>query len=116
MAILCAMHIELHRTFRELLRNKQHSDDARALYPGNATLTLPDLLNERRVIILSEAGSGKTEEIRETARRLRREGKAAFFLRLEHVVIDFDSAFEEGTAEAFEAWLASSEPGWMLLD
>jgi hypothetical protein len=110
------MHIELHRTFRELLRDENQGDDTRALSPGNATLTLPNLLDERRVVILSEAGSGKTEEISEAARRLRAEGKAAFFLRLEHVADDFDTAFGEGTLEEFQVWLASSEQGWVLLD
>lgn len=109
------MHIELRRTFLELLQKEQVGDTG-ALYPGNATLTLPALLDEPRVVILSEAGSGKTEEIREAARRLRKEGKVAFFLRLEHVVVDFDSAFEEGTLGEFQAWLASSESGWVLLD
>lgn len=110
------MHIELHRTFRELLRNEEHGDEARALSLGNATLTLPTLLDELRVVILAEAGSGKTEEILEAARRLRSESKPAFFLRLEHIVVDFETAFEEGTLEEFHAWLASSEPGWVLLD
>jgi hypothetical protein len=68
------------------------------------------------VVILSEAGSGKTEEISEAARGLRAEGKTAFFLRLEHVADDFDTAFGEGTLEEFQAWLASSEQGWVLLD
>jgi hypothetical protein len=110
------MYIELHRTFRELLRDESQGDDAGALSIGNATLTLPDLLDEYRVVILSEAGSGKTEEIREAVRRLRANGKAAFFLRLEHIVVDFDTAFEEGTLEEFQAWLASSDQGWVLLD
>ena len=110
------MYIELQRTFRELLRNEEQGDNAGALSSGTSKLTLPNLLNEFRVVILSEAGSGKTEEIRESARRLRAEGKAAFFLRLEHVFVDFDTAFEEGTLEEFQAWLASPEEGWVLLD
>lgn len=110
------MHIELHRTFRELLHNEEQGDEARALSVGKATVTLPDLLKERRVVILAEAGSGKTQEILEAARRLRREGKPAFFLRLEHIVGDFDTAFEEGTLEEFQAWISSSDPGWVLLD
>jgi hypothetical protein len=109
------MHIELHRTFRELLL-KERVDDARSLFPGHATLTLPELLDELRVVILSEGGTGKTQEIREAARRLRSEGKAAFFLRLEHVANDFDSAFEVGDLQEFQAWLASPDPGWLLLD
>jgi hypothetical protein len=110
------MYIELHRTFAALLRDEKHGDDARALSPGAATLTLPDLLREPRVVILSEAGSGKTEEIRQAARHLKAQGKAAFFLRLEHVFTEFDTAFEEGTLEEFQAWLASSDQGWVLLD
>jgi len=109
------MHIELGRTFRELLL-KEQDDDARSLFPGHATLTLPELLDDLRVVILSEGGTGKTEEIREAALRLRSEGKPAFFLRLEHVANDFDSAFEVGDLQGFQAWLASPDPGWLLLD
>lgn len=110
------MHIELNRTFAELFRDEKHGDDARALSRGTATLTLSDLLNAPRVVILAEAGSGKTEEIRQAARHLRAQGKAAFFLRLEHIVTEFDTAFEEGTLKEFQAWLASSDQGWVLLD
>lgn len=109
------MHIELNRTFRELLA-KEPANDTRTLYPGSATMTLPALLTELRVVILSEGGSGKTEEIQEAARRLRVDGKAAFFMRLEHVAHDFDSAFVEGDLAEFEKWLASTDPGWLLLD
>lgn len=42
--------------------------------------------------------------------------KPAFFLRIEHVVDDFETSFEEGTLEEFEAWLASAEQGWLFLD
>lgn len=109
------MHIELNRTFRELLA-KEPANDTLTLYPGSATMSLPALLDELRVVILSEGGSGKTQEIHEAARRLRAEGKAAFFMRLEHVSHDFDSAFVEGDLAEFEKWLASSEPGWLMLD
>jgi len=113
--ILATMYIQLHRTFRELLVEEQ-SDDAQTLYPGSATLRLPALLDELRVVILSEGGSGKTEEIQHATRQLRSQGKAAFFMRLEHVAHDFDSAFVEGDLAEFEKWLASSEFGWLLLD
>ncbi|GHD05171.1 hypothetical protein GCM10007320_66740 [Pseudorhodoferax aquiterrae] len=109
------MHIELDRTFRELLLKEQMADTEQ-LQPGPATFTLPALLDELRVVVLSEGGSGKTQEIREAARRLRRDGKEAFFLRLEHVGQDFDSAFEVGSLEQFQAWLVSPNPGWVLLD
>lgn len=113
---LLSMHIELNRTFRELLRNEERGDEVGALSPGPSTLTLSELLAARRVVILSDAGSGKTQEILEAARRLRREGKPAFFLRLENVAFDFDSAFEEGSLEEFQKWVEGSDEGWVLLD
>lgn len=75
-----------------------------------------DLLTEFRVIILSEAGSGKTTEMRNAALSLRNEGKPAFFLRLEDIDSHFQTAFEEGSAHDFDAWLNTSEEGWLFLD
>lgn len=111
------MYIELHRTFQELLPTGRPGDDA-ALEPdmGQKAVLLCALLEQPRVVMLAEGGSGKTWLLQEAARRLRNERKAAFFLRLEHVVQDFEGAFDIGSHEDFEAWLASQEPGWVLLD
>lgn len=109
------MHIQLHRTFQELVI-QDPADDKPVLYPGNATLHLSALLDELRVVILSDGGSGKTKEVQHAASQLREQGKAAFFMRLEHVAHDFDSAFVEGDLAEFEKWLASPDPGWLLLD
>ena len=110
--------IELNRTFHELSKHSSENDDVdinRAFHFGER-LRWPNLIKEYRLIILSEAGSGKTTEIRNVARTLREQGKPAFFLRLEHIPRDFEDAFEVGTCEAFEEWLASGEEGWLLLD
>jgi len=110
--------IELHRTFHELSKQSSENDDldiSRAFRVGNR-LCWPNLIKKYRLVILSEAGSGKTAEIRNVARTLREQGKPAFFLRLEHIPRDFEDAFEVGTYEAFEEWLASGEEGWLLLD
>jgi hypothetical protein len=109
--------IELHRTFYELPKNSSENDDldiSRALRSGYRRWS--DLINEYRVIILSEAGSGKTAEIRNVAHILRKQGKPAFFLRLENISREFEDAFEVGTHEAFEEWLKSNKEGWLLLD
>ena len=110
--------IELHRTFHEL---SKHSNENEDLYISlgfrvGERLRWPNLVKEYRLIILSEAGSGKTYEIRNVACTLREQEKSAFFLRLEHIPRDFEDAFEVGTYEAFEEWLASGEEGWLLLD
>ncbi|MGN6691872.1 MAG: hypothetical protein ACTHJU_13105 [Sphingopyxis sp.] len=110
-------YIELGRTFHELSLKGGDSDefDYRNLRFGKG-LSWPDLIAGYRIIILSEAGAGKTEEIRHSTQTLRNEGKPAFFLRLEHVADDFEIAFEEGNLAEFERWLASDEEGWLFLD
>ena len=110
--------IELHRTFHELSKHTSENDDvdiSRTFHTGER-LHWPNLIKEYRLIILSEAGSGKTFEIHNVARTLMEQGKPAFFLRLEHIPRDFEDAFEVGTYEAFKEWLASGEEGWLLLD
>jgi hypothetical protein len=111
------MFIELDRTFRKLLSDATAvtSDDS-ALLSSATSLRWPDLLQLHRVVILSEAGSGKTEEIRHAAGRLLRDGKPAWFLRLEHVASSFENAFEVGNYEEFDSWLSSTQEGWLFLD
>jgi hypothetical protein len=84
-------------------------------------LNWADLLVAYRTVLLSEAGSGKTEEMCRAAQRLRLEGKRAFFLRLENIANNFDIAFEEGSSgegsyQEFQKWLDSESEGWLLLD
>jgi len=110
--------IELDRTFRDLAISDDDGDDAKMvrLFARETSTHWADLLAEPRVIVLAEAGSGKTEEIRHICRRQRGEGKPAFFLRIEHLIDDFETSFEEGDLEEFEVWLASGEQGWLFLD
>ncbi|MET3414354.1 hypothetical protein [Methylobacterium sp. 1030] len=110
--------IELNRSFHELSKWASEDDNhdlSNAFIVGPA-IKWPAILLDYRTIILSEAGSGKTAEIRNQARMLEAQGKPAFFLRLENVGQDFDIAFEVGSPETFEAWLESIEEGWVFLD
>lgn len=110
--------IQLNRTFSKIVLDADVSDDAdlNARHSRAGNLLWPDLLNHHRVILLAEAGSGKTEEIKNVARQLRGAGKPAFFLRIEHVKDFFEGAFEEGTHEEFIRWCTSGTEGWILLD
>lgn len=110
--------IELHRTFHELSKHYSDNDDAdiRPAFGIDKSFCWEDLIKEYRLIILSEAGSGKTSEFFNIACLLREQGKAAFFLRLENIPTDFEDAFEVGTYDAFLAWLSSGAEGWLLLD
>src|SRR5262249_36200126 len=84
------LHIELDRTFWPLGDGEEYDPDtlrAKARF-GMHLIHWSDLLTMTRVVILAEAGTGKTHELRETARRLRREGKAAFFCHIEDLATD----------------------------
>jgi hypothetical protein len=110
--------VTLDRTFHDLPKQVNENDDTdfSQWFATDRRIRWPDLIQEYRVIILSEAGSGKTTEIRHSACMLRNEGNSAFFLRLEHIPTDFENAFEEGTYEEFNKWLTSSDEGWLFLD
>ncbi|MBI2355568.1 MAG: hypothetical protein HYV06_11200 [Deltaproteobacteria bacterium] len=76
-----------------------------------------ELLQNKRVVILAKAGAGKTAELRETARKLRGEGKTAFFFRIEELAeSDLSYAFEEGNLDEMMSWQQTVAPGWFFLD
>ncbi|QWA30544.1 hypothetical protein [Pseudomonas sp. RC3H12] len=110
--------IHLDRTFSKIRMDGEITDDTDlgGRHGRSGELRWPDLLSHQRVVLLSEAGSGKTAEIRNVTRRLRTEGKTAFFLRVENVMSELEDAFEEGSFEEFERWLSSDTQGWLLLD
>lgn len=110
--------IQLNRTFHDLAFSEEEGGESELfrLIRREKPMQWSDLLEEPRVVLLSEAGSGKTEEIRHACRDLRLRKKHAFFLRIEHLGQDFDASFEEGTPEEFDDWIASGEDGWLLLD
>jgi len=110
-------YIQLDRTFRELTL-KEGTDNGLIVQRAwhHKELRWENLLTEYRVILLSEAGAGKTSEVRYIARTLRKLRKHAFFVRIEHVTEEFEDAFEEGSYDEFGAWASSGEEGWLLLD
>lgn len=110
--------IDLDRTFSKIPFDSDASDDIdlSGRHSRSGDLRWPDLLQHRRVILLSEAGSGKTAEIRNVTRQLRSEGKVAFFLRIENVSTDLEDAIEEGGFDEFESWLDSGTEGWLFMD
>jgi len=66
-----------------------------------------DLLVSSRVLLISAAGSGKTHECRETAKRLFLNGKAAFFLTLESVATtELSLLFNREQMMRYQQWLA----------
>lgn len=76
------------------------------------------VLQHWRVALLAEALSGKTKELEHRAEALKREGKPAFFLRIEDLIDDtFEAALDDEDKAAFHSW-AAAEVGeaWFFLD
>lgn len=80
--------------------------------------TWDDLLRSKRVLIISEAGAGKTYECRIQVQRLRASGEPAFFVELAGLATEeFRSLLDVDEEVRLDAWLASqSEEATFFLD
>lgn len=76
------------------------------------------LLKRQRVVILAEAGSGKSTEMAEQAKRIQAYGGTAFFTTLQKVGQRGSLQSALGTAEwrCFKQWQSKAEPCWLFLD
>jgi len=111
--------IALNRRFASW-REDDPSDPESRLYFGlsDGALGWDDLLAKRRVVVLAEAGSGKTEETAEQARLQTKAGRVAFHATVEDVGQDgLDGALRASDRERLAAWrAASSAEGWFFID
>lgn len=111
-------YIPLDRQFSIISEDQEDLENNESLFSlGHSALkTWADLEDEYRCVILAEAGAGKTEELRSRAKALSKQGRLSFFIRIEDIEQDFYDAFEVGTEDEFNAWLASTEEAWFFLD
>src|SRR5439155_19050717 len=81
--------INLDRRFLPWGDKRESAAELYAIYGSERdSLSWQGLLEKRRVVILAEAGSGKTEELKEQARSLCAEGKFAFYATVEDVATE----------------------------
>lgn len=80
-------YVELNRDFATLQKNEEATTDMGRVWGRRygGWLTWEGLLKYRRVVLLAEASSGKSEEFRAQIEKLKKEGKAAFFVRIEEL-------------------------------
>lgn len=111
----------LKRTFFELPMD--HDVDAADIeflcgLGMRSELTWDLLLEADRVLILSEAGMGKTHECKEQQRRLFEQGQPAFFLELASLVnAPLESQLDPEERRRFESWKAAqTEQAYFFLD
>lgn len=119
MTLPTATHIE--RTFLDLPEDRIVDGDRPDLLRGlvgSRDPGWPELLASPRVVIVSEAGAGKTYECQSQARRLWELGEAAFFLDLAQLASgDLRAMLRIEEETRLDAWLvAQSEHATFFLD
>ncbi|MGO1078147.1 hypothetical protein [Inquilinus sp. CA228] len=111
--------VELNRWFVPIGRDEEPNIDIGLTWGRKigGWLNWQELRERRRVVLLAEALSGKSEEFRNQAEILAVAGEAAFYLRIEELADQgFDAALEPSTAGLFEDWRKGSAEGWFFLD
>jgi hypothetical protein len=114
--------IELDRRFRDVTELGDPEEAALRSYLGIIPGLEPDLgwnevLKSRLVVILGEAGSGKTWELRNQVRVLRRQGAYSFFVRLEWLVdSELIKTLDTADERSFLEWIRSDSQATFFLD
>jgi len=110
--------IALDRRFFEWQEGRDPGRQALALRGfSDGSFGWPELLAKRRVVILAEAGSGKTEELMEQARLQTAAGKFALYATVQDVGRDgLVRAIRAADRVRLEAWRRTDEPGWFFID
>ncbi|MCY3769984.1 MAG: ATP-binding protein [Gammaproteobacteria bacterium] len=111
----------IDRTFEDQPNNESQEDDQQILNTGlfrSGGITWEHLLQSKRVLIVSEAGTGKTYECKTQAEKLFRVGEPAFFIELADLAKrDLRNQLEEEEKKRLEVWCSSqSEIETFFLD
>ena len=113
-------YTNLDRRFRAVRPDKEPDLEADVFFAGldYGTLNWHELLKYRRVVILAEAGSGKTAEMEYVVREMTTRGSYSFFVPLEQLNSESITNLLSAEDEArFDAWKTSQdEPAWFFLD
>jgi hypothetical protein len=111
--------IDLDRRF---LRWSEKDSDAAEVYAllrhyARNGLDWPRLLQHRRVVVLAEAGSGKSEELKAQARHVIANGQFGFYATVQDVARQgLERALGDAGRARLQQWRASDQPGWFLID
>lgn len=113
--------VNLDRRFRDLTPDERKDPellDSWSAFGSLDSVGWPELLEAPRVVLLAEAGSGKTCEMEQQATRLREERCFAFFIPIEQLDRDaFPDILSADDQRAFDTWkLEGQAPAWFFLD
>jgi hypothetical protein len=114
--------IELNRRFRKLDLKEKTEESAFESYTAilsgiKSGFSWDDLLKESRVVILGEAGSGKSWELEERVKLLSNQGVFAFFIRLDQLVEqELRTLWDAAEQQQFNKWKRSDDFAYFFLD
>lgn len=111
--------VDLDRRFIRWDSGEDVDPDLLRYFGGlDGTLSWSDLLERRRVVILAEAGSGKSTELMEQRDRLAAAGLPIFLVTLQNIGRKggVEQALGKTAWAAFESWKTSDGPAWLFLD
>ena len=109
--------IPLNRQFLPWTSDTGADPELLTYFWSSAKLGWPDLLKKHRVVVLAEAGSGKSTELEEQARLKRETAEPVFHATVQDVGRKgFSAAIGISTAADLAAWKASGGPAWFFLD
>src|SRR4051794_21272230 len=97
--------VELNRCFLTSSKDSEPSLDVGRVWGRKVGgwLDWNDLRERRRVVLLAEASSWKSEEFKHQVGQLTAEGKAAFYLPIEELADQgFESALDSNAAKQFD--------------
>ena len=101
----------IERTFQSIPEGKLSEADQQSFLVNlgwSRGTTWEDLLRSRRVLMISEAGAGKTYECRGQAKRLWDAGEPAFFIEMAALATgDLRNQLDEEEETRLDAWLSS---------
>jgi hypothetical protein len=115
-----AMNVPVNRSFSPFLESgtpETHYERLFRLVSGHKPISWSDLLEKRVVVILGEAGIGKTHEFKNRAESLAADGKTAFFIPLN--LLDKPDGFSDALIDQrqrYEKWINSNQTGFFFLD
>ena len=109
------------RSFRDLSADEMKDPEVLqtlAAFGWSKTIAWDDLLQSDRIMLLSEAGTGKTFESKEQARRLMAVGLPAFFVELVSLAASpIEQLFSPAEAKRFNEWKSRDlETAYFFLD
>ncbi|MDQ8699275.1 winged helix-turn-helix domain-containing protein [Hyphomicrobium sp. LHD-15] len=115
---MAATYVDLDRRFFQIAipPDRSAEDADLSAWRIHGSSTWDDLLKNPCSVIIAEAGSGKTTELRAQANRLRLQGKQAFFARLELLTSTPLALCLEIGGSGFDQWLRGDAHGYFFLD